>query len=123
MSSGCMEALRLYTLAEILELAEHSTNWIHPRWPHLVGFWRDLLVAAKSGEYAALEAAKMQGIPLLAAEIESGESMRVLQAERPIYAARGNGPPPSRALPCESAETLFDNVIGGGRILPRRLSD
>jgi hypothetical protein len=121
MSSGCMEALRSYTLPQVIELAEHSTHWICPRWPHLVGFWRELLLAARSGEFAALEAAKMHGISLLAADIRSA-SVHALQVERAADTTSGNGPP-SRVLPCESGRTLLDQVAGGGRAFPRRPSD
>jgi len=75
-----MEALSAYTLPQVFELAERSTYWMGPRWPSHVGFWRDLFLAAWSGEFAALEAAQMQGIPLLAAESLS-VSMRSLQLE------------------------------------------
>ena len=122
MCSGCMEALRSYTLTEILELAEHSTSRIHPRWPHLVGFWRELLVTARSGEYAPLEAAKMQGIPLLAADVRSVASVRAFHAECAADTFSGNGPA-FRGLPCESGGSLFDEVMGGGRIFPRRPAD
>jgi hypothetical protein len=121
MSSGCMEALRSYTLSQVLELAEHSTHWICPRWPHLVGFWRELLLAARSGEFAALEAARMHGILLLAADIRS-VPVRVVQVECAAETTSGNSPP-SRGLPCESGGTLFDQVAGGGRAFPRRSSD
>jgi hypothetical protein len=115
MSSGCMEALRSHTLLQVLELAERSTNWICPRWPHLVGFWRELLLAAKSGEFAALEAAKMHGIPLLAGDSRSA-SVRALNVERVAAATASENGPSSRALPCDSGETLFDQVAGGGRV-------
>jgi hypothetical protein len=122
MSSGCMEALRSYTVLQVLELAERSTNWMCPRWPHLVGFWRGLLLAAKSGEFAALEAAKMHGIPLLAGGSRSA-SVRALQVECVAAHTVSENGPPCRALPCESGETLFDQVAGGGRAFPRHSSE
>jgi len=122
MSSGCMEALRSYTLLQVLELAERSTNWICPRWLHLVGFWRELLLAAKSGEFAALEAAKMHGIPLLAGDSRSA-SVRALQFECASAETTSEQGPTPRALPCESGETLFDQVAGGGRAFPRHWSE
>jgi hypothetical protein len=118
MCSDCIEALRSYTLPQVLELAEQSTHSIWPRWPHLVGFWRELLLAARSGEFAALEAAKMHGIPLLAADFRAA-FVRALQVQRAADTTSRDGPQ-SRALPCDCGGTLFDELAGLGRAFPRR---
>ena len=57
-----------YTLRQIQTLAENHLEWLRPRWPARVGVWRELLLAAASGEVAALERARLRGLTLLAAE-------------------------------------------------------
>jgi hypothetical protein len=57
-----------YTLRQIQALAERRLDWLRPRWPARVEVWRDLLVAAASGEGPALERARLRGLTLLAAE-------------------------------------------------------
>lgn len=89
MSPTCMDALSRYTLPQVLELAERSTNWMSPRWPHQVGFWRDLLLAAGSAEFAALETAQMRGLQLLAADIQGPRSSRALPVECVVEAVVG----------------------------------
>jgi hypothetical protein len=42
-----------------------------PRWPTKVKVWRELLLAAASGEVIALENARMHGVQLLAAEFRA----------------------------------------------------
>jgi hypothetical protein len=44
-------------------------DWLRPRWPARVQVWRELLLAAVSGEVAALERARLWGLTLLAAEV------------------------------------------------------
>jgi hypothetical protein len=56
------------TLRQIQSLAESHPGWLRPRWPARVQFWRELLLAAASGEAAALERARLRGVLLLAAE-------------------------------------------------------
>jgi hypothetical protein len=57
-----------YTLRQIHTLAENHPEWLRPRWPARVQVWRELLLAAASGEAAALERARLRGLTLLAAE-------------------------------------------------------
>jgi hypothetical protein len=58
-----------YTLRQIQTLAENHLDWLRPRWPARVQVWRELLLAAVSGEVAALERARLWGLTLLAAEV------------------------------------------------------
>lgn len=113
MSPGSVDALRSYSLPRVIEVAEHSTDCICPRWPHLIEFWRELLLAAESGEFVALEAAKMHGLTLLAANIRSA-SFRV---KREADITNGNVP-----FPCEIGGTLYDQTVGRGRAFPRKPS-
>jgi len=57
-----------YTLRQIQTLAENHLEWLRPRWPAQVQVWRELLLAAASGDVAALERARLRGLTLLAAE-------------------------------------------------------
>jgi hypothetical protein len=57
-----------YTLPQIQALAESRPEWLRPRWPTRVQVWRELLLAAASGESLALERARLRGLTLLAAE-------------------------------------------------------
>jgi len=57
-----------FTLRQIQTLAENHLEWLRPRWPARVQVWRELLLAATSGETAALERARLWGLTLLAAE-------------------------------------------------------
>ena len=58
-----------YTLRQIKTLAETHLEWLRPRWPARVQVWRELLLAAVSGDVAALERARLWGLTLLAAEV------------------------------------------------------
>lgn len=68
MPSCTAASIRHYTLPQIHSLAERHTQWLAPRWPARVQVWRDLLLAAASGEPLALERARLRGLTLLAAE-------------------------------------------------------
>jgi hypothetical protein len=57
-----------YTLRQIQALADSRREWLRPRWPARVQVWRELLLAAASGEAPALERARLRGLTLLAAE-------------------------------------------------------
>jgi hypothetical protein len=59
-----------YTLRQIDALAESHVEWLRPRWPARVQVWRELLLAAASGEMPALERARLRGLTLLAAEAQ-----------------------------------------------------
>lgn len=58
-----------YTLCQIQALAQSHCGWLRPRWPARVELWRELLLAAASGEVAALERARLRGLTMLAAEV------------------------------------------------------
>jgi hypothetical protein len=62
--------IRHYTLRQIEALAESHVEWLRPRWPSRVQAWRELLLAAASGEMPALERARLRGLTLLAAEAQ-----------------------------------------------------
>jgi len=61
-------AINDYTLRQIHTLAESHTQWLTPRWPTRVQVWRELLLAAASGEPLVLERARLRGLTLLAAD-------------------------------------------------------
>lgn len=67
--SGC-------TLPRIHELAEQHPDWIRPRWLNQVKVWRDLLLAATSGEVVALENARMHGLQIIAGEWRAAQLQR-----------------------------------------------
>ena len=64
----CTNLISACTLPQIHELAERHPEWLKPRWPARVKVWRELLLAAASGEGVALERARMHGLQLLAAD-------------------------------------------------------
>jgi hypothetical protein len=68
----CSSVIGTYTLSEIHEIAESSSTWLSPRWPNRVSFWRPLILAAASGEFRALETARLQGLQLMAADVRDG---------------------------------------------------
>jgi len=57
-----------YTLCQIQTLAQSHSGWLRPRWPAHVQWWRELLLAAASGELPPLERARLRGLTMLAAE-------------------------------------------------------
>jgi hypothetical protein len=61
-------AIARHTLPQIQALAERCPGWLAPRWPSRVKVWRELLLAAGSGDPAEVERAHLRGITLLAAE-------------------------------------------------------
>jgi hypothetical protein len=68
MPAACSTLIRAYNLPQIHELADRHPEWLKPRWPTRARFWRELLLAAGSGEIISLESAQMHGLQLLAAE-------------------------------------------------------
>lgn len=68
MPAASAELISGYTLRQIQLLAGRHLDWLRPRWPARVEVWRDLLIAAASGEGPALERARLRGLTLLAAE-------------------------------------------------------
>jgi hypothetical protein len=71
MPSHCGHVISACTLSQIHELAERHPEWMRPRWPGKVKVWRELLLAAASGEAVALENARMHGLQLLAGEVRA----------------------------------------------------
>jgi hypothetical protein len=67
----CTHVISACTLPQIHELAERHPEWMRPRWPTRVKVWRELLLAAASGEVVALENARMHGLQLLAGEVRA----------------------------------------------------
>jgi len=70
MPSHCTQLLAGYTLRDIDTAAARYPAWLKPRWSAHVPVWREFLTAAKSGEVAAIESARMHGIQLLAGEFK-----------------------------------------------------
>lgn len=68
MPAHCTNLISACTLPQIHALAERHPEWLKPRWPARVKVWRELLLAAASGEGVALERARMHGLQLLAAD-------------------------------------------------------
>ena len=71
MPTYCTHLISSCTLPQIHELAERHPEWMRPRWPTKVKVWRELLLAAASGEVVALENARMHGLQLLAGEFRT----------------------------------------------------
>jgi hypothetical protein len=68
MPPGCAALIGACTLRHIHTLAERHPEWLRPRWPAHPEVWRELLLAAASGETRALELARLHGLTMLAAE-------------------------------------------------------
>jgi hypothetical protein len=68
MSAPCAALIAHYSLRQIHALAETHPHWLKPRWPARVQVWRELLLAAASGEAPVLERARLHGLTLLAAD-------------------------------------------------------
>ncbi len=79
MPTHCTHLISACTLPQIHALAERHPEWMRPRWPTRVKVWRELLLAAASGEVVALENARMHGLQLLAAECRAA-SQRALKS-------------------------------------------
>jgi len=65
-----------YTLRQIQGLAESHPEWLRPRWPARVQAWRELLLAAVTGDGTALERARLRGLMMLAAEARRAATAR-----------------------------------------------
>jgi hypothetical protein len=68
MPSGCATLIAGCTLRHMHTLAERHPEWLRPRWPGHAPLWRELLLAAGSGEPRALARARLHGLTMLAAE-------------------------------------------------------
>jgi hypothetical protein len=75
MPSHCANLLAACTMRQVTDLANQHTGWLRPRWAGRVRIWRELLVAAISGEGLALEMARLHGIQLLAMELKALEQV------------------------------------------------
>jgi len=62
-------------MRQITELANQHAGWLRPRWAGRTKVWRELLLAAISGEGLALERARMHGVQLLAMELKALEQV------------------------------------------------
>ena len=83
MPAPCAAVIGHYTLLQIKALAESHLEWLRPRWPARVQVWRDLLLAAASGEVRALERARLRGLTMLAAEARLAASPCALRGGTP----------------------------------------
>ena len=72
MSPGCAAAIAELSLRRIHTLAEQHPEWLRPRWPGRPALWRELLLAAGSGEARTLARARLHGLTMLAAEARRG---------------------------------------------------
>ena len=79
----CTHLISSCTITQIHELAERHPEWMRPRWPHRIRMWRELLLAAASGEVVALENARMQGLQILAAECRIASLQTLKNSNRP----------------------------------------
>jgi hypothetical protein len=70
-SEQCAHLISACTVTQIHQLAEQHPEWLRPRWPTKVKVWRNLLLAAASGDGIALERTRMHGFQLLASEVRS----------------------------------------------------
>ena len=68
MSAPCATLIGHLSLRQLHSLAETHQAWLKPRWPARVQVWRELLLAAASGEAPVLERARLHGLTLLAAD-------------------------------------------------------
>ncbi len=75
MPAHCASLLRACTMRQVTELANQHAGWLRPRWAGRVKMWRDLLVAAISGDGVRLEMSRMHGLQLLAAELRALEQV------------------------------------------------
>jgi len=69
MSGRSVELIAGCTLSEVTQLAERSPQWLVPRWPDYLPFWRELLTAAVGADRVALERTGLRAVQLLAGEI------------------------------------------------------
>jgi hypothetical protein len=67
----CMRLIGACTLREAHGLADRHPDWLRPRWTNKVKLWRELFLAAASGEPLVLESAYMHGLQLLAGELRA----------------------------------------------------
>ena len=71
MPSHCTQLLAGYTLRDVDMAAARHPAWLRPRWWRHVSVWREFLSAARSGDVAAIQSARMHGIQLLAGGLQA----------------------------------------------------
>lgn len=72
LSAQGAELIAARSLRQVIQLAESEPGLLQPRWADRIQVWRDLLIAAKGGEPAALERFRMRGLQLLASDARLG---------------------------------------------------
>jgi hypothetical protein len=77
MPAASVVLIARFTLPQIQVLAESHPEWLRPRWPARVQVWRELLLAAASGDAMSLERARLRGLTLLAAEARLASASHV----------------------------------------------
>ena len=74
MPAYCVNLLRACTMRQVSELANQHSAYLRPRWTGRVKLWRELLLAAISGNGVALERARLHGVQLLAMELKLSDA-------------------------------------------------
>jgi len=82
MPAHCASLLRACSMRQVTELANQHAGWLRPRWAGRVKIWRELLVAAISGEGLSLEMARLHGVQLLAMELRALEQVSANESRR-----------------------------------------
>jgi hypothetical protein len=114
----CGDLIASHTLPQIHELAERHPEWLRPRWPALLSFWRDLLLAARTEDDDALLRARMRGLRLLAADLQPDLMPKYGVALR----RRADNQDLNKARSIPGTGQVEDEVLGRhGRTPPRRL--
>jgi hypothetical protein len=80
MPAHCAALLRECTMRQVTELANQHAGWLRPRLAGRVRIWRELLMAAISGEGPALQMARLHGVQLLAMELKALEQVNAKDA-------------------------------------------
>jgi hypothetical protein len=75
MPAYCVNLLRTCTMRQVSELANQHSAYLRPRWTGRVKLWRELLLAAISGNGVALERARLHGVQLLAMELKLSDAL------------------------------------------------
>ncbi len=93
MPPGCAALIADLSLRRIHALAEQHPEWLRPRWPAHAELWRELLLAAGSGEARILTRAGLHGLRMLAAEARRAAGVVPAAAARNLAAgAPGRAP-------------------------------
>ena len=74
MSEGIATSLSCTPLWQLRRIAIDCAGLLTPRWPSNPAFWPDLIRFATTGNQAKLEAARLLGTQLIAAELEGHSS-------------------------------------------------